>query len=292
MYEETMKEYKFTIFTPCYNGGGKIGRVFKSVTSQTYHNFEWIIVNDGSTDNSKEEIEQLRKQYPEIDSKIIYLEQENQGKHMAWNRGVSLATGDLFLSADADDSFLPNTLEYFNEKINNLPDVSKGADLSSSRFSGVNVCVYDPVNNEIIGTPYPENGLVSDNIELQYRYHIQGEHWGILRTDLLRENLFPTGKGHYWPENRLWFTFAIRGYKVMCYNDYLRAYYYEPSSLTHNIRHRLNRAKVIIDLRQDFWLLKNCGRHIFSYSPKGYLGIYANILKHLVMYILCLIMRK
>lgn len=286
-----MTNYKFTIFTPCYNGG-KIGRVFKSVASQTYHNFEWIIVNDGSTDNSKEEIKQLRKQYPEIDSKIIYLEQENQGKHMAWNRGVSLATGDLFLSADADDSFLPNTLEYFNEKINNLPDVSEIGDLTKSRFSGVNVCVYDPVNNEIIGTPYPENGLVSDNIELQYRYHIQGEHWGVVRIDLLKRTKFPTVKASFCSENRLWFAFAKQGYKVMCFNDCLRAYYYEPASLTNNRKHKFNRKIVAMYLRNEIWKFKEVGCIIFSYSPLGYFRLLISIFKYALKYGLSYVIKK
>ena len=48
------------------------------------------------------------------------------GKHMAWNGGVELATGDLWLSADCDDSFLPNTLEYFSKKVNSQPDVAGG----------------------------------------------------------------------------------------------------------------------------------------------------------------------
>lgn len=121
-----MKNFKFTVFTPCYNGEKTIERVFESVANQTYTNFEWIIVNDGSKDNSGKRIVELRRQYPQIDSKIIYLEQENMGKHMAWNRGVELATGDLWLSADCDDSFLPNTLEYFNKKVNSLPDVAGG----------------------------------------------------------------------------------------------------------------------------------------------------------------------
>lgn len=121
-----MTNFKFTVFTPCYNGEKTIERVFESVANQTYTNFEWIIVNDGSKDNSGKRIAELRRQYPQIDSKIIYLEQENMGKHMAWNRGVELATGDLWLSADCDDSFLPNTLEYFNEKVNSLPDVAGG----------------------------------------------------------------------------------------------------------------------------------------------------------------------
>ena len=122
-----MIDFKFTIFTPCYNGEYTVERVFKSVAKQTYTNFEWIIINDGSTDGSAEKIEQLRKLYPQLDDKIIYLEQDNKGKHMAWNRGLDIATGDLWLSADCDDSFVPNTLAYFNEKVNSLPDIRGGA---------------------------------------------------------------------------------------------------------------------------------------------------------------------
>lgn len=286
-----MKEYKITIFTPCYNGEKTISRVFESVANQTYKNFEWIIVNDGSKDNSEEKINELRKLYPEIDNKIIYLRQDNQGKHMAWNRGVELATGDLFLSADADDSFLPNTLEYFNEKVNALPDVSEKG-LKKSRFSGVNVCVYDPANDEIVGVPYPQNGLESNNIELLYRYHIRGEHWGIVRTDLLKRNKFPVGKGPYWAENRLWFTLAKNGYKVVCFNDCLRAYFYEQESLTHNHCHKFNKNVVLMFLRNEIWTLKEVGGIIYTYSPKGYFSLYLSILKYILKYLLCIVSRS
>ncbi len=272
-------------------GGGKIERVFKSVASQTYKNFEWIIVNDGSTDNSKEEIAQLRKQYPEIDGKIIYLEQENMGKHMAWNRGVDLATGELFLSADADDSFLPNTLTYFNEKIIQLPDLPEDGDLTRSRFSGINVCVFDPTDNKPIGTPYPKDGLESDNIELSYRYHIQGEHWGIVRTDLLKKNKFPSVKASFCTEVRLWFAFAKQGYKVMCFNDCLRAYYYEPASLTHNVSHKFNRKIVSMYLQNELWKVKEIGTVIYSYSPSGYFRLYISIFKYALKYMLSFVIK-
>lgn len=56
-----MKNYFFTIFTPCYNGENTIERVFQSVDSQTYLNYEWIIINDGSKDESQKKIESLIK---------------------------------------------------------------------------------------------------------------------------------------------------------------------------------------------------------------------------------------
>ena len=281
-----MKNYKFTIFTPCYNGENTIERVFESVSNQTYTNFEWIIVNDGSKDNSRDKIVQLRKKYPHIDNKIIYLEQENKGKHMAWNRGADVADSDLWLSADCDDSFVPTTLEYFNEKINQLPDIKSGVELKGSIFSGVNVCVYNPDNSEMIGNPYPYNGLVSDNVELQYKYHIKGEHWGIVRTDLLKKHKFPNGKGHFWTEGRLWFTFAKLGYKVVCYNDCLRAYFYEPLSLTNNKRHKFNKDITKMYLYNDIWVIRQLGWRIFKYSPKGFLLLCIRVFKLFVKMVL------
>lgn len=287
-----MTNYKFTIFTPCYNGEKTIERVFESVANQTYSNFEWIIVNDGSKDNSGRRIAELRKQYPQVDSKIIYLEQKNMGKHMAWNRGVDLATGDLWLSADCDDSFLPNTLEYFNEKVNSLPDVAGGGFLKNSRFSGVNVCVFDPQTGKMIGTPYPYDGLESDNLELQYRYKIQGEHWGIVRTDLLKKYKFPVAKGHFYTENRIWLSFAKDGYKVMCFNDCLRAYFYVATSLVNNTSYRLDYNTSLMYLQNSIWELRHLGWRILHYSPKDYLRLYMVIAKRMVKVALCKVLGK
>lgn len=181
-----MKNYKFTIFTPCYNGEKTIHRVFESVASQTYTNYEWIIVNDGSKDNSQGEIERLRNMYPQIEGKLTVLQQENKGKHVAWNRAIKLGTGDMLISADCDDSFIPTTLEFYNNKMNELC----GDEYMSSKYSGINVCCRDPKTGLAVGTPYPLQGMESNNIELIYRYHVQGEHWGGKDWTCSRKYLF------------------------------------------------------------------------------------------------------
>lgn len=267
-----MIKYKFTIFTPCYNGENTIKRVFDSVESQTYDNFEWIIVNDGSTDNSDTVIRSLIERSPTKD-KIRYYTQENKGKHRTWNNAVDLSTGEVFLPADADDSFIPTTLEYFNNRLNEI--VTTYGTLES--FSGVNVCVYDPHTNEIIGSHYPLDGLVSDNVELAYKYKIRGEHWGCIRTDLLQKNKFPEVNGHFYTESRLWFRLAKLGYKVVCYNDSLRAYYYENTSLTHNKKHAWDFSTNMMHLRFNCWTIVNLGWRIFRYSPVAYLKLWKQV---------------
>lgn len=282
-----MKKYKFTIFTPCYNGEKTIHRVFESVVSQTYTNYEWIIVNDGSTDDSKGEIERQLSKYPQLKDKLLVYDQVNKGKHIAWNRAMKLGTGDMLISADCDDSFIPMTLEFYNNKMNEL----YGDKFMESNFSGINVCCRDPKTNTLVGTPYPLIGgvLVSDNIELEYKYHITGEHWGAVRLDLLKKLLFPETNGHFYTEKYLWYSLAIMGYKLYCFNVMLRDYYYEPQSLTHNSKYKFDRDTAYMYLYNTLWEIRCAGKLIRKYSWKGYLNLYIQAVKQIIKYVLSLL---
>lgn len=268
--------YKFTIFTPCYNGAKTIHRVFESIECQSYENFEWIIVNDGSKDDSKKVIEDLMTRSL-VKDRIIFLSQANQGKHTAWRNALSKATGDLWLPADCDDSFLPDTLYFLNEKANML-------DILNNNFSGINVCCFDPETGQIIGTPFPKDGMISDNIELEYVYHICGEHWGCQRIDVMKQFPFPEIKGSFYNENYLWFSFAINGYKVACYNKPLRAYFYEPSSLCNNKLDRLNSQRIYMWIHYAWWQIRKAGPFIWRYSRKGYFDMWKCLVINIIKY--------
>ena len=96
---------RVSIIVPNYNGGNTIEECINSVLNQTYQNFEIIVVDDGSTDNS---IEILRK-YTNENIKIIY--QPNKGASSARNHGIKYATGDYIQFLDADDTLSPNKIE-------------------------------------------------------------------------------------------------------------------------------------------------------------------------------------
>ena len=99
---------KFSIITPCYNSEKYLTEMIESVLQQSYKNFELIIVNDGSTDNSS----RIIKHYQSMDSRIISIDQENSGKpSIARNEGIKKATGDIFTFLDADDIYTPERLE-------------------------------------------------------------------------------------------------------------------------------------------------------------------------------------
>lgn len=96
---------KLTVLMPVYNAAAFIGEAIDSVLNQTFRDFELLIVNDGSTDQTKEIIESY------ADNRICLVNQENKGIAKALNTGLQLAKGELIARFDADDICLPERLE-------------------------------------------------------------------------------------------------------------------------------------------------------------------------------------
>lgn len=254
----------FTIFTPVYNGDKSLHRVFKSVSKQTFKDFEWIIVNDGSIDNTDMLIKNFINEHTDMD--IIYLEQENSGKHISWNMAIKIARGELFVPADADDSFIPDTLSFFHESWKKLSEEER---LS---LSGINVQCFDNDSNNFVGSLYPKDGMKSNNLELEYKYKVTGEKWGCIRVDLLKSRPFPIMKG-YFPENYLWLDIAKK-YQVICFNKALRRYYTTDTGIIQSSKKKgdsLAQSKIMV--KYNFWIISNFGLYIMIYAPIKFLKI-------------------
>ena len=112
-----------SVIIPTYNRAYVIKKSIDSVLSQTYSDFELIIVDDGSTDNTKDIIEAYK------DSRIKYVYQENSGACAARNNGVLLAKGEYIAFHDSDDTWLPDKLEKQIQAINET-----GADIVSCQM--------------------------------------------------------------------------------------------------------------------------------------------------------------
>ena len=94
-----------TIFTPTYNRAKFLPRAFEALKRQTLKDFLWMIIDDGSTDNTEDVINEFKKKskFP-----IRYIKQSNNGKHIAFNRAVEVAQGEFFATVDSDDDFASN----------------------------------------------------------------------------------------------------------------------------------------------------------------------------------------
>ncbi len=111
---------KFSIILPAYNATKTINKCIQSVISQSYSNWELIAIDDGSSDNTYE----VLQNYSNQDSRIIVVNQKNSGPGFARNKGISLALGDYIAFIDADDYWENDFLELINEKIKkNDPDI-------------------------------------------------------------------------------------------------------------------------------------------------------------------------
>ena len=102
-----MNHPKISVIIPCYNHSQFIIEAMESVLNQTFDNFECIIINDGSTDDTEEVVLNWIK----IDKKFKYFYQENSGLSHARNKGVSLSSGSYILPLDSDDKISENYLE-------------------------------------------------------------------------------------------------------------------------------------------------------------------------------------
>ncbi len=208
-------KHAFTVLTPTHNRAHTLHRVYESLNAQTLRDFEWLVVDDGSIDNTANIIREWSTQasFP-----IRYYYQSNSGKHVALNRALPLALGKLTLIADSDDSFVPNTLERFLFHWDSVPKDQQ------EQFCGV-TCLVQDESGQQIGGKYPFDPTDSSLLEVFYRYGVRQEQWSLYRTDVLRAFPFPEVSGEKFVlEGVVWFKIAAK-YKTRFVNETLRTYF-------------------------------------------------------------------
>ncbi len=197
---DTTFGYAFTVFTPTYNRAGTLERLFDSICRQTFRNFEWLVVDDGSTDGTSTLFERFSAQ---ADFPIRYLWQPNAGKHAAFNRGVREAKGALFLTIDSDDELTPDALEILHKAWLEIPESNR------TQFTGVTARCVDR-DGRLVGEERFPSPFDSDSAEATLVLHMRGERIGFHRTDILRSHPFPPIPTRFIPEGRVWLDIARR----------------------------------------------------------------------------------
>ncbi len=204
-----------TILTPAYNRGHLLGKLYQSLVNQDFEDFEWLIVDDGSSDSTTDIVDKFLQ-----DKKIIisYIKQSNGGKHRALNRGVKESKGELILIVDSDDSLPKNSLSVINRyylEIKDNPLIGGVCGLMAHH------------DGTIIGERNASSPMDISSIEMRYKYGFTGDVCEVFKAEVLRECPFPDIENEkFCPEALVWNRIA-RKYKlrffdsVVYYRDYL-----------------------------------------------------------------------
>lgn len=218
-----------TVFTPTYNRAYIIHKLYESLCEQTNRNFEWLVVDDGSTDNTLK-IFKVFEEEKKIN--IRYVKQENRGKHIAINTGVKLAKGDLFFIVDSDDYLTPDALEWMEETWNEVKN--------DFQFVGVSGIRIYPNGNKIGGG---ENfGIIdADPLEIRNKYKIKGDLAEAWRTAVLREYPFPSfPEERFCSEGLIWGRIAQKYIMRFVYKGIYVCGYLDDGLTKSSVRCRIN----------------------------------------------------
>ncbi len=200
---------KITVFTPTYNRGYCLERLFESLLHQTYHNFEWVIVDDGSTDCTQELIQSFQEQ--QIFFPIIYKKTENGGKHRAINKGMQLVGGEIVFLVDSDDWLREDALESIAKMDASIPEIEK------HKYAGIQgLCVH--TDGELVGRTFSGDYLDCTAIECR-KYNIYGDKAEAYYTNIIKRYPFPEIEGEKFVTERLvWNKIAHDGYVLYAKN--------------------------------------------------------------------------
>ena len=214
-----MNNFYFTIFTPTYNREHLLTRVFESLKKQTFKNFEWLIIDDGSTDGTKELIlkTQGKANFP-----IVYEWVPNRGKHKVTNLAVNKARGKFFITLDSDDWLEPNALERFKFHWETIPLEWRHHFSGVSGLSQFGGNVVDGIPGKLNGMKNPVDILDTDMISIREKYKVRGEKCGCHLTSVMKEFPFPEFPNEKFSPEIIVYRRMAKKYKVRYVNEIYR----------------------------------------------------------------------
>lgn len=206
---------RISVLTPTYQRAHTLPQLYGSLVAQTTRDFEWIVVDDGSTDGTDELVRSFAQ---EADFPVRYHGQENQGRHGALNSAVELARGEFCAVIDSDDWYLPEALERMLARWEEIPPERR------EEFADVEGLRIDPAGEPVCDR-FPSDVFDSDGFELVALHGVLGDKVGMYRTEVLRQFPFPDDLGWYvtpqFVSNRIAARYATRGInETWAYSDY------------------------------------------------------------------------
>lgn len=211
-----------TIFTPAYNRAYTLHLGYEALLRQTCQDFEWLIIDDGSTDNTRELVESW---IAENKIPIRYHYQENQGMHGAHNTAYKLITTELNTCIDSDD-YMPDDAV---EKIVNF-----WKEYGSDKVAGI-VGLDADFNGKLIGTSFEDNNLPI-RLSRFYSHGGKGDKKLVYRTEIIAQYPeYPIFKGEKYVSLGYKYELIEQDYPVLSFNEVLVNVEYRPDGSSMNM---------------------------------------------------------
>ncbi|EPZ8125201.1 glycosyltransferase family 2 protein [Yersinia enterocolitica] len=247
---------KVTVFTPTFNRAHVLRRCYLSILEQHRDDIEWLIIDDGSTDDTANIVKEFQD---ENKLKIKYIYQNNSGKQAAWNKAVENSNGEYFIGLDSDDALVAGSIN----KLLSIKTVFDDEEIIGIRATSVNSETLKPNNH------YLSNEDKKSLWFEEFRSGIRGERIDFFKTELLLKYLYPVVPGvNFIPE--IWF-----------YSTIAREYYFYYSSIPVRIffddetNNRLSRSSIKKNAIGHYIsrkaLLENMPKTIWLYRPVDFI---------------------
>lgn len=210
-----MSSFDLTILTSTYNRKELLQRLYDSLCNQTQFNFQWLVIDDGSTDGTADFFLHIKSDLFLIE----YHQKTNGGKHTALNYAHPYIKGDLVIIVDSDDYLSSDAAETIVEdwqKYKKIPQIAVLCYLKES------ISKHTSLSNS-----FAPDGYIDDHITYRVNHNIKGDMAEVVRADVFKEYKFPVFKNEYMiSEEWLWNHIALKYKtvyleKVIYYCDYI-----------------------------------------------------------------------
>ena len=263
-----------TVITPCYNVAHTIHRVWEGLNKQTYRDFEWIVIDDDSTDIT---VALLITYFEMADFPVVIIcNKKNMGLMETLNRGIASAHGEIVMEVDADNSMTPDCLQVF-------ADTWEGIPANKREQYWCVLGLSNDQNGQLVGTRFPDDLIEGYFWEAFFKHKVKGEKCWAARTDILRDNPFAE-VDKYVPKSCLWSVLGNR-YKYKFVNKVVKIYYVdEPGSITSQ-----NPFKYALGFRHHYRIFLKENIKYWKYDPVFFAG---NIVYFALYTLLAMLKRK
>lgn len=261
---------KITILTPTYNRRSLLEKLYRSLTKQSNKSFEWLIVDDGSTDYTEESVKEWQQKGA---IKLRYIYKANGGKHTALNVGVNLINTELTFIVDSDDTLPEKAIEIilrYHEKYS-----------GTEGLCGYSFLRFYP-DGKVNESYFPQDEFISTYVDSRINAGIAGDKAEVFYTEVLRKYPFPVYEGErFVPEDLIWVQMS-GPYKMVHINQCVYISEYLEGGLTRSgKRMKMKSPKAMtkraeIYLNNDFINWKTKIKMILLYIIYGHLAKYKN----------------